>query len=97
MKTGQSIYAWQAHSGAITQMLYNRKKKQLLSVAKDKKIIFWQIPDSWVNASVQKFEEDNMREINASRAKAKFEKYANKEGDDDSSSDDSLDGWAIRP
>ena len=38
-----------------------------------------------------------MREINASRAKAKFEKYANKDGDDDSSSDDSLDGWAIRP
>ena len=37
-----------------------------------------------------------MREINASRAKAKFEKYAKKTGDD-SSSDDSLDGWDIRP
>ena len=97
LKSGQSIYAWQAHSGAITQMIYNRKKKQLLSVAKDKKIIYWQIPDSWVNASVQKFEEDSMREINNSRAKAKFEKQLKKEGDDDSSSDDSLDGWAIRP
>ena len=96
LKTGQSIYAWQAHSGAITQMKYNRKKKQMLSVAKDKKIIFWQIPDSWVNASVKKFEEDNMREINSARAKAKFEKYLKKEGDD-SSSDDSLDGWDIRP
>ncbi len=96
LKTGQSIYAWQAHSGAITQMKYNRKKKQLLSVAKDKKIIFWQIPDSWVNASVKKFEEDNMREINSARAQAKFEKYLKKEGDD-SSSDDSLDGWDIRP
>ena len=96
LKTGQSIYAWQAHSGAITQMRYSRKKKQLLSVAKDKKIIFWQIPDSWVSDSVKKFEEDSMREINASRAKAKFEKYSKKEGDD-SSSDDSLDGWDIRP
>ena len=96
MKSGQSIYAWQAHSGAITQMIYNRKKKQLLSVAKDKKIIYWQIPDSWVNASVQKFEEDSMREINNSRAKAKFEKQLKKEGDEDSSSD-SLDGWDIRP
>jgi len=96
LKTGQSIYAWQAHSGAITQMRYSRKKKQLLSVAKDKKIIFWQIPDSWVSDSVKKFEEDSMREINASRAKAKFEKYQKKEGDD-SSSDDSLDGWDIRP
>ena len=96
LKTGQSIYAWQAHSGAITQMIYNRRKKQLLSVAKDKKIIYWQIPDSWVSDSIKKFEEDNMREINASRAKAKFEKYAKKTGDD-SSSDDSLDGWDIRP
>jgi WD40 repeat protein len=95
LKTGQSIYAWQAHSGAITQMRYNRRKKQLLSVAKDKKIIYWQIPDSWVNASVKKFEEDNMREINSERAKAKFEKYAKK--DDDDSSDESLDGWDIRP
>ena len=96
LKTGQSIYAWQAHSGAITQMIYNRRKKQLLSVAKDKKIIYWQIPDSWVSDSIKKFEEDNMREINASRAKAKFEKYAKKTGDD-SSSDDSLDGWDIKP
>ena len=96
LKTGQSIYAWQAHSGAITQMIFNRKKKQLLSVAKDKKVIYWQIPDMWVNASLKKFEEDNMREINNSRAKAKFEKYSNK-GEDDSSSDESLDGWAIRP
>ena len=96
LKTGQSIYAWQAHSGAITQMIFNRERKQLLSVAKDKKVIYWQIPDSWVNDSVKKFEEDNMREINNSRAKAKFEKYATKEGDD-SSSEDSLDGWDIRP
>ena len=94
LKTGQSIYAWQAHSGAITQMRYNRRKKQLLSVAKDKKIIFWQIPDSWVSDSVKKFEEGSFREINASRAKAKF--VSKKEGDD-SSSDDSLDGWDIRP
>ena len=77
-------------------MIFNRKKKQLLSVAKDKKVIYWQIPDMWVNASLKKFEEDNMREINNSRAKAKFEKYSNK-GEDDSSSDDSLDGWDIRP
>ena len=95
LKTGQSIYAWQAHSGAITQMRFNRRKKQLLSVGKDKKIIYWQIPDSWVNSSVKKFEEDNMREINSARAKAKFEKL--KKDGDDSSSEDSLDGWDIRP
>ena len=61
LKTGQSIYAWQAHNGAITQMRYDRKKKQLLSVGKDNKVIYWQIPDSWVSDSMKKFEEDNMR------------------------------------
>ena len=96
LKTGQSIYAWQAHSGAITQMIFNRKKKQLLSVGKDKKIIYCQIPDSWVSDTMKKFEEDNMREINASRAAARLKK-TQKEGDDDDSSDDSLDGWDIRP
>ena len=95
LKSGESIYAWQAHNGAITQMIYNRKKRQLLSVGKDKKIIYWQIPDSWVSDSMKKFEEDNMREINANRAAERLKK-ANKEGDDDSS-DDSLDGWDIRP
>ena len=98
LKTGQSIYAWQAHSGAITQMRYDRKKKHLLSVGKDKKIIYWQIPDSWVSASMKKFEEDNMREINAARAKERLQKQkTRKEGDESDSSDDSLDGWDIRP
>ena len=96
LKTGQSIYAWQAHNGAITQMRFDRKKRQLLSVGKDKKIIYWQIPDSWVSDSMKKFEEDNMRQINASRAAAKYQNMKKDENDDDSS-DDSLDGWAIRP
>ena len=96
LKTGQSIYAWQAHSDAITQMRYDRKKRQLLSVGKDKKIIYWQIPDSWISASMKKFEEDNIRQINASRAAAKFQNIK-KEGDDDDSSEDSLDGWEFRP
>ena len=96
LKTGQSIYAWQAHNGAITQMRFDRKKRQLLSVGKDKKIIYWQIPDSWVSDSMKKFEEDNMRQINASRAAAKYQNMKKDENDDDSS-DNSLDGWAIRP
>ena len=97
LKSGQSIYAWQAHNGAITQMRYDKQKKQLLSVGKDKKIIYWQIPEDWVNESIKKFEEDNMREINNSRAVMKFQKNLKKEGEDDDSSDDSLDGWDIRP
>ena len=93
LKTGQSIYAWKAHSGTIIQGRYDGKSKRLLSMAKDKKIIYWQIPDSWVSDKVKKFEESSIREINANRAaeRLKNKKYT----DDDSDDDDSLDGWDI--
>ena len=97
LKSGQSIYAWQAHQGAITQMKYFPKKRQLLSMSKDKKIIYWQLPESWVNESIKKFQDENIREINNSRAIEKFQKKGQKEGEDEDSSDDSLDGWDIRP
>ena len=98
LKSGQSIYAWQAHQEAITQMKYFPNKRQLLSMAKDKKIIYWQLPENWVNDSIKKFQEENIREINNQRATEKLQKAAQKkEGDDDSSSEDSLDGWDIRP
>jgi WD40 repeat protein len=95
LKSGQSIYAWQAHSDAITQMKYFPKRRQLLSMAKDKKIIYWQIPDNWVKDSVRKFQDESVREINNTRATERLQR-TQKEGDDDSS-DDSLDGWDIRP
>ena len=92
LKSGQSIYAWQAHSSAITQMQYFPKTRQLLSMAKDKKIIYWQLPDNWVKDSIQKFQDENIRKINDERIIEKFKKQ--KERDDDDS-DDSLDGWDI--
>jgi WD40 repeat protein len=97
LKSGQSIYAWQAHSEAITQMQYFPQKKVLLSMAKDKKIIYWQIPDNWVSDSIKKFQDEKVREINDTRATERLQKNQKKEGDDDDSSDDSLDGWDIRP
>ena len=93
LKTGQSIYAWQAHSEAITQMQYFPKSRQLLSMAKDKKIIYWQLPENWVKAEIKKFQDENIREINDTKKKKKFKKQ--KEKGDDDSSDDSLDGWDI--
>ena len=79
-------------------MRYDRRRKHLLSVGKDKKIIYWQIPDSWVSSSMKKFEEDSMRAINAERAKERLQKQkTRREGDESDSSDDSLDGWDIRP
>ena len=93
LKTGQSIYAWQAHSQAITQIEYFPKSRQLLSMGKDKKILYWQLPDNWVKDEIQKFQDENIREINNNRAIEKFKKQ--KEKGDDDSSDDSLDGWDI--
>ena len=97
LKSGQSIYAWQAHQGAITQMKYFPKRRQLLSMAKDKKIIYWQLPDNWVNDSIRKFQDENIREINNTRATERLQKSQKKVENDEDSSDDSLDGWDIRP
>ena len=94
LKTGQSIYAWQAHSEAITQMQFFPKTRQLLSMAKDKKIIYWQLPDDWVKEEIKKFQEENVRQINDERAKERLKKQ-NEKKDDDDDSDDSLDGWDI--
>ena len=97
LKSGQSIYAWQAHSDAITQMKYFPKTRQLLSMAKDKKIIYWQLPNDWVKDNLKKFQEENIREINNTRAIERLKKSQTKKENDDDSSDDSLDGWDIRP
>ena len=93
LKSGQSIYAWQAHTSAITQMQYFPKTKQLLSMAKDKRIAYWQLPDNWVKDEIKKFQDENIRQINDSKAIEKFKRQREK-GDNDSS-DDSLDGWDI--
>ena len=75
-------------------MQYFPKTRQLLSMAKDKKIIYWQLPNDWVKDNLKKFQEENIREINNARAIEKFKKQKDK-GEDDDSSDDSLDGWDI--
>ena len=82
LKSGQSIYAWQAHKEAITQMKYFPRKRQLLSMAKDKKIIFWQLTENWVKNYVKKFQDENIREINNIRAVERLRKNQKKEGDD---------------
>ena len=75
-------------------MMYDKNNRRLLSMAKDKKMIYWQIPDSWSGEKVKKFEENKIREINESRAAERMKKYK-KEGNDDDSDSDSLDGWDI--
>ncbi len=74
-------------------MEYYPKTKQLLSMAKDKKIIYWQLPNNWVKEEILKFQDENIRQINDERAKERLQKQKDKPDDD--SSDDSLDGWDI--
>ena len=70
------------------------KTRQLLSMAKDKKIIYWQLPDNWVKDELLKFQDENIRQINDERAKERLKKQ-NEKKYDDSSDEDSLDGWDI--
>ena len=43
LKTGKPVYAFQAHGMAITQMNYDEQKRILLTMGKDKRIIFWKL------------------------------------------------------
>ena len=97
LKNGKSIYAWKAHEGAITQMNYDYAHKILITGGKDKKIIFWQLPEKWVNEDIERFEKDEIKNLNDTMAMLRLQKALEKKDDDSSSDDDSLDGWDIRP
>ena len=97
LKSGKSIYTWKAHEGAITQMNYDTAHKILITGGKDKKIIFWKLPEKWVNEDVEKFEKDEIKNLNDTMAMLRLQKALEKKDDDSSSDDDSLDGWDIRP
>ena len=97
LKNGKSIYAWKAHEGAITQMNYDSAHKVLITGGKDKKIIFWKLPEKWVNEDIERFEKDEIKNLNDAMAMLRLQKALEKKDDDSSSDDDSLDGWDIRP
>ena len=96
LKLGKTIYTWKAHNGAITQMIYDSAHKILITGGKDKRIVFWQLPEKWVNEDVEKFEKDEIKNLNDTMAMLRLQKALEKK-DDDSSDDDSLDGWDFRP
>ena len=96
LKSGQSIYAWQAHASAITQMHYDESKRVLLTTSKDKKVTFWKFPQDWINEDLKRFEQDEIGNINDTLALLKISKHNNNNNDSDSS-DDSLNEWDIHP
>ena len=96
LKMGKTIYTWKAHSGAITQMNYDSAHKILITGGKDKKIIFWKLPEKWVNEDIEKFEKDEIKNLNDTMATLRMQKALEK-NNDDSSDEDSLDGWEFKP
>ena len=64
-------------------------------VGRIKKIIYWKLPENWINSDLEKFEDEEMRKINDEKAILKFQNF--KDDNDSDSSDDSLNGWDIRP
>ena len=97
LKNGKSIYTWKAHEGAITQMYYDTAHKILITGSKDKKIIFWKLPEKWVNEDIERFEKEEIKNLNDTMAMLKFQKNLEKKDDNSSSEENSLDGWDIRP
>ena len=97
LKTGKSIFAWKGHDEAITQMFYDGARRVLITASKDKKIILWKLPEKWVNEDIEKFEKDEIKNLNDTMSMLKFQKALEKKGDESDSDDDSLDGWDIRP
>lgn len=68
-----------------------------MTVSKDKKLIYWKIPDKWVNDEIAYFETNEIKNMNDKLAVLRIQKTLAKmtEGEDDSS-DDSLNGWDLR-
>ena len=95
LKTGQSIYTWQAHEGAITQMEFLPDERVIISAGKDKFIKTWRLPDKWINDDVRKFEEAEIKNMSDTLAMLKIQKSLEKP-EDYNSDEDSLNGWDYR-
>ena len=78
-------------------MFYDGAHRVLITASKDKKIIFWKLPEKWINEDIEKFEKDEIKNLNDTMAMLKFQKELEKNEEGSDSDDDSLDGWDIRP
>ena len=77
-------------------MYFDIDNNVLISGGKDKRLLYWKLPDNWINSDLEKFENEEIRKINDQKAILKYQNIK-KDNDDSDSSDDSLNGWDIRP
>jgi WD40 repeat protein len=92
LKTGKSIFSWNAHEGPITQMVFLPQIKLIISSGKDKYFRTWRLPDKWQNEDVVKFEQTEIKNISDTMAMLKLQKSLAKP-EDYNSDEDSLNGW----
>ena len=92
LKTGKSIYSWNAHEGPITQMVFIPEMKLIISTGKDKYIKTWRLPEKWMNDDVVEFEKTELKNISDTKAMLKLQQSLAKP-EDYNSDEDSLNGW----
>ena len=96
LKNGKPIYLWEAHpKSAITKIWYQADKHILWTGGKDLRIKMWQLPEKFLSAEVDSFEENEVSNLTAKLVEEKFEKINNKINGEDSDDDD-LNGWCYR-
>ena len=92
LKTGKSIFYWNAHEGPITQMIFLPQIKIIITSGKDKYFKTWRLPDKWQNDDFIKFEQSEIRNISDTMARLKLQKSLAKH-EEYNSDEDSLNGW----
>ena len=104
LKTGQPIFSFSGAEGnsAITKLLYDKDIRLLIAGCKNNMVKFWKLPDNWVNAEVQKFEDEELKKINNEiarrriKAQQEIEDGIENDFDSDLSQEDDLNGWNYR-
>lgn len=92
LKTGKSIYSWNAHEGPITQIVFLPEIRLLISGGKDKYFRTWRLPEKWMDDDVVKFEQTELKNISDTIAMIRLQRSLAKP-EDYNSDEDSLNGW----
>ena len=88
--TAAPIYIYDAHTSAITQMVWDSKLKVLITSSKDKTLKIWKLPDQWTLLTGKTEETAKSIEHSVTSASTKSAEVKKK---NDSDSDSDLEGW----
>lgn len=94
LRSGNPVYAWQAHKDEITQLQYCEENRVLISAGKDKKITVWQLPEAWIDEDIEKFEKTEIKQQKDALAMLQLQKKLTSIDHEDS--DDDLNGWDFK-